>query len=154
VKVSIELCNELAEDEVLIRCGRVDDTIQRIHKYVLEQCSTDSNITYYKENREYYFPYNDILFFETDGDYVYAHTNDNSYRIKHRLYELEKILPKHFVRISKSSIINAAKVYSITHNITASSLVRFNKSHKQVYVSRNYYKELRKCLNERRNYEK
>ncbi len=154
MKIMIELVNDLAEDEVLIRCGRVDDTIQKIHKYILEQSSLNTKITFYKQNQEFYFPLDDVLFFETEGEYIYAHTVNDAYRIKYRLYELEEILPRNFVRAAKSTIINIMQVYSITRNLTASSLIQFINSHKKVYVSRYYYQELRQRLNERSTYEK
>ena len=154
MKIRIELVNDLAEDEVLIRCGRVDDTIQKIHQYILDQSSLGSKITFYKQNQEFYFPLDDILFFETEGEHIYAHTASDAYLIKYRLYELEQILPRSFVRAAKSTIVNIMQVYSITRNLTASSLVQFINSHKQVYVSRYYYQQLRQRLNERSTYEK
>jgi DNA-binding LytR/AlgR family response regulator len=146
--------NDLAEDEVLIRCGRVDDTIQKIHQYILEQSQSSQKITFYKHNQEFYFPMDDVLFFETEGEHIYAHTANDAYLIKYRLYELEAMLPRNFVRAAKSTIVNVMQVYSITRNLTASSLVQFIDSHKQVYVSRYYYQELRQRLNERSTYEK
>ena len=154
MKVRIELNGDLAEDEVVIRCGRVDETIQKIHQFVLEQSPSCSKMIFYKQNQEFYFPINNVLFFETDGEHLYAHTVNDDYRVKYRLYELDDILPRNFVRASKSTIINIIQVYSITRNLTASSLVKFVNSHKNVYVSRFYYKELRQRMNERSNYEK
>lgn len=154
MKIHIDVVSDLAEDEVLIRCGRVDDTIQKIHKYILEQSSVRSKVTFYKGNQEFYFPLDDILFFETEDEHVYAHTVDDAYRIRYRLYELETMLPGNFVRAAKSTIVNTAQVYSITRNLTASSLIQFTNSHKQVYVSRYYYQELRRRINERSHYEK
>jgi len=154
VKIHIELVDNLDENEVLIRCGRVDDTIQKIQQYILKQSSLNPKITFYKENQEFYFPLENVLFFETDGEYIYAHTASDAYRIKYRLYELEEILPQNFVRAAKSTIVNIMQVYSITRNFSASSLVQFINSHKRVYVSRYYYSELRKRLNERSTYEK
>lgn len=154
MKIRIELVNDLAEDEVLIRCGRVDSTIQKIHQYILEQSQSSQKITFYKHNQEFYFPIDDVLFFETEGEHIYAHTANDAYLIKYRLYELEAMLPRNFVRAAKSTIVNVMQVYSITRNLTASSLVQFIDSHKQVYVSRYYYRELRQRLNERSTYEK
>jgi len=154
VKIRIELVPDLQEDEVLIRCGRVDDTVQKIQQYILEQSSLAPKITFYKQNQEFYFPLGDILFFETEGENVYAHTVNDAYRIKYRLYELEAVLPRYFTRAAKSTIVNIMQVYSIARNLTASSLVQFINSHKQVYVSRYYYQELRRRLNERSTYEK
>ncbi len=139
---------------MLIRCGRVDDTIKKIHEYILEQSLLVSKIVFYKQNQEFYFPLDDVYFFETEGEHIYAHTLNDAYRIKYRLYELEQMLPKNFVRASKSTIVNIMQVYSITRNITTSSLVQFKNSHKQVYVSRYYYKDLRHRLSERSSYEK
>lgn len=154
MKVRIELVDGLAEDEVLIRCGRVDDTIQKIHRYILEQSTAGPKITFYKQNQEFYFPLDDVLFFETEGEHIYAHTANDAYRIKYRLYELEEMLPRYFVRAAKSTIVNIRQVYSIARNLTASSLIQFVNSHKQVYVSRYYYQQLRQRLNERSKFER
>ena len=149
MKIRIEVVDGLPEDEVIIRCGRVDETVNKIYASVFEQLHSELQLTFYKQNEEYYFPLDDVLFFETEDEHVYAHTKDDAYRIKYRLYELEEQLPKYFVRAAKSTIVNVTQVYSVTHNLTASSLVQFSGSHKQVYVSRYYYKELRQRMNDR-----
>lgn len=149
MKIRIDVVSELSEDEVIIRCGRVDDTVNKIYECIFEQLHSSSKLTFFKQNKEYYFPLDDVLFFETEGEHIYAHTIDDAYRIKYRLYELEEMLPKQFVRAAKSTIINIMQVYSITRDLTASSLVQFTGSHKQVYVSRYYYKELRQHINDR-----
>lgn len=154
VKIHIEVIDGLAEDEVIIRCNRVDETIQKINQYVLEQSSSRPKITFYKKNQEFYFPLNDVLFFETEGERIYAHTANDAYLVKYRLYELEGMLPRHFVRVAKSTIANIMQVYSVARNITAASLISFINSHKHVYASRSYYRELRQRMEERRNYEK
>jgi DNA-binding LytR/AlgR family response regulator len=154
VKIRIEVIEDLAEDEVIIRCNRVDETIQKINHYILEQSSSKSKITFYKKNQEFYFPLDDVLFFETEGERIYAHTVNDAYIVKYRLYELEKILSRNFVRVAKSTIVNIMQVYSVARNLTASGPITFIDSHKHVYVSRSYYRELRQRLEERRNYEK
>ncbi|MHB1485724.1 MAG: LytTR family DNA-binding domain-containing protein [Saccharofermentanales bacterium] len=154
MKVHIELTDGLSEDEVIIRCGQVDEKLQKIYRYIMEQSSSVSQIIFYKDNQEFYFPIDEVLFFETEGEFLYAHTGNDEYRIKYRLHELDDILPKHFVRASKSAIVNIHHVYSITRNITASSLIQFKNSHKHVYVSRLYFNVLRQRLNERSIYEK
>lgn len=154
MKVHIELVDGLSEDEIVIRCDRVDERLQKIHRFILAQSSPVSEIVFYKLNQEFYFPLDHVLFFETEGEHVFAHTRDDDYRIRYRLSELDEMLPRHFIRTSKSGIVNTAQVYSITRNITASSLIQFKDSHKHVYVSRHFYDALRQRLNERSNYEK
>ena len=151
MRIRIEVVDDLTEDEVQIRCSRVNDTVNKIHHFILEQSQSGSKLIFYKQNQEFYILLEEVLFFETDGEQVYAHTKNDSYRIKYRLYELEEILPKCFVRAAKSTIINITHIYSITRNLTSSSLVRFINSHKQVYVSRRYYQGLKQRMNERRS---
>lgn len=81
---------------------------------------------------------------------LHAHTRDGIYRIRSKLYELEETLPGSFMRVSKSAILNVHHVYSIERNLTASSIVQFQGTHKQVFVSRHYYKALRERLEEKR----
>ena len=149
MKILIEVASDLPEDEVVIRCCRVDETIQRIQALISEQGAADTRLTFYKQNSEFFFSVASILFFETEGDSIRAHTADDVFITKYRLYELENLLPRYFVRASKSTIVNIRQVYSITRNITASSLVNFNGSHKHIYVSRHYYQQLRQRLSER-----
>ena len=72
------------------------------------------------------------------------------YQVKYKLYELEELLPRFFMRVSKSAILNTNHIYSINRNLTASSVVAFLNTHKQVYVSRYYYKPLISKLEEKR----
>lgn len=99
-----------------------------------------------RDNKEYFLSINNILFFEAIDSKTYAHTNKNVYTTKHRLYELENILPGYFIRISKSAIINSNRILSINRNLTGPGLIHFSSSHKQINVSRQYYKKLRDKL--------
>ena len=146
MKLRIEVSDGLPEDEVIIRCGRVDETVQQIQTFVLNLSA--SKLTFYKGAQEYFIPVKEILFFETEGEAVYAHTANDAFRVKHRLYELEGMLPRFFVRAAKGTIVNTLHIYSINRNLTSSSQIKFNDTHKHVYVSRNYYKTLKEKMNE------
>lgn len=150
MKVKIEITEGLAEDEVVIHCATVDDKVQRLHQLIVEQSATAARLVFYKENQEFFFPLEEVLFFETEGEAVYAHTKNDAYRIRYRLYELEQLLPPFFIRAAKSSIVNARRIHSITRNLTSASLVQFADTHKQVYVSRRYYGALRERMDELR----
>lgn len=151
MRIRIEFDENLIEDEVIIRCKKLDDTIQKIQQSISDITFLEQKLCFWKGEKEYYLPIESILFYETSGNKVNAHTIDDIYEIKYRLYELEEMLPRQFMRISKSAILNIDKVFSIERSLTASSVIQFYKSHKQVYVSRLYYKELRNRLEERRN---
>jgi len=147
VKLRIELTDGSTEDEVIVRCGRVDDTVRKLQDYILDL--TAPRLTFYKETQEYYLPLEDILFFETDGEQIFAHTESDSFKVKYRLYELEEMLPRSFVRAAKGTIVNTKRIYAINRNLTSSSRISFADTHKQIYVSRHYYKSLKEKMNER-----
>ena len=150
MKIRIELDSEIKENEVIIKCSELSDEVTRIQKVISELIAEKREMIFYKENTEYYICIDDVLFFETEESLIYAHTLSEVYQVKYKLYELEEILPKNFVRVSKSTILNINHIYSITRNITSSSLVEFKNTHKKVYVSRAYYKVLKLRLLEKR----
>jgi len=154
MKLTIELDDNLNNDEIIIKCNRLNSNVMDIEDYIKKTNSKSEQIIFYKDEKEYFFPLNQVLFFEAFDKYIHAHSINEVYQIKFKLYELEKILPKNFTRISKSTILNTNHIYSITHGITSPSTIEFEKSHKKVYVSRFYYKELKEKLKERKNYEK
>ena len=150
MKIKIEIDEGLPEDEVLIRCRGLTEQIADVQKAVSEVINTSQKFVFYRGNTEYYLTLDEILFFETDSDGINAHTRDNIYQTKYKLYELEELLPGSFMRISKYAIVNTSHIYSISRNLTASSVVAFADTHKQVYVSRYYYKPLINKLEEKR----
>ncbi|MDD3415831.1 MAG: LytTR family DNA-binding domain-containing protein [Lachnospiraceae bacterium] len=107
-------------------------------------------MTVYRGETEYFISPKKILFFETDAEGVCAHTRDEVYLVRHKLYELEELLPGFFVRVSKSTILNLNEIYSVEKTISTSSVVQFQNTYKQVYVSRHYLKALRDRLEEKR----
>lgn len=154
MNIRIEISDDNQEDEIIIRCREVTSQIQKIQKLIKEESGSVPQLTFYKDSLEYYFPLGEILFFETSDENVYAHTRSDTFRIKLRLYELEDLLPRSFIRIAKSTIVNIDHILMVNRNLTSSSLIKFYKSHKQVYASRRYYKMLSQRLNERSSYEK
>jgi len=129
------------EDEVVIHCSRVDGNVQKLQEFISSLSAP--GITFYKDSQEFYLPLDEILFFETDGEQVFAHTKGDSFKVKHRLYELEEMLPRQFSRAAKGTIVNTKQIYAIDRNLTSSSKISFSGTHKTIYVSRYYYKSLR-----------
>ena len=147
MKLRIEIIDESTEDEIIIRCRNINETVQKIQTYV--QSLATPNLTFYKDNREIYLPPEEILFFETEAELVFAHTKNDALRVRHRLYELETMLPRSFIRVAKGTIVNTAHIYAIARNLTSSSQIQFMGTHKHVYVSRYYYKFLKERMQER-----
>lgn len=149
MKVRLETDDNLTETQVIIRAPINNDEAQQIKTMLNQLASINTPWSFYKQTTKYYLSLRDILFFETQGRRINAHTVDDIYSTKLRLYELEEQLPHSFVRISKSAIINVDQVLALTRSIST-CLVEFKGTHKQVYASRRYFKQLQARLNEMR----
>ncbi|MGL5151606.1 MAG: LytTR family DNA-binding domain-containing protein [Clostridium sp.] len=150
MRIKIEADENIQYEEVIIRCKELNEDILKIQVALNELLSQKTQIAFYKEEKEFYFSLDKIIFFESEGEIINGHAKEDVYEVKYKLYELEEILPKSFIRVSKSTILNVKYIYSITKNITSSSLVEFSGTHKKVYVSRRYFKVLKEKLLERR----
>ena len=149
MRITIEISSDIKDDDIVIKCREKNTILNNIENYI--KSLDNINIPFIKNNQEYYFNLDNIIFFETDINKVSAHTINDVYIVKNKLYELEQILPSNFVRISKSSIVNIDHIYSISKTITSPSLIEFKNTHKKVYVSRFYFKNLKIKLKEKRN---
>lgn len=150
MKIKIEIDENLAESEIIIRSNKLDEEVLSIQKKLASRDM--STIKVLQNEKEVYLKLSEILFFESDSRNMIAHTKKDSFTVKSKLYELEGVLPLSFIRVSKSTILNVDNVYSVSKNITSSSLIEFKNSFKKVYVSRNYYKVFKDRLDDRRNY--
>ncbi|MBP5152920.1 MAG: LytTR family transcriptional regulator [Lachnospiraceae bacterium] len=146
MKVKIEIEPNMEDYEVTIRCAEIDEGVAKIRKLLAESFTAGCQINFVKGDKEFFLPMTDILFFETDGGLIWAHTPTEAFEVKNKLYELESMLPGYFMRISKSAILNVKKVYSITRNLTGASKIEFQGTPKIVFCSRNYYKVLKDKL--------
>ena len=150
MKVKLVIDETLVEDEIIVRCRELSDEIILLQKHIKNLKKESNKICLNKNDMEYYIDTKDILFFETTNTEVCAHTVDDVYYIKMKLYELEEMLKKNFTRISKSTVLNIDQIYAIEKNIYSSNLVIFKNSHKKIYVTRVYYKSLKEKLQESR----
>lgn len=151
MKITVNIDKNCIESEIVIRCSEVNEEIINLQKIISNHSSSNAKIELFKNNIEFYEEIENIIFFETEDDVVKAHTRNDIFTTKRRLYELEQILPHYFCRISKSAIVNVKEIYSITKNITASSKIEFRDTHKHIFVSRGYFKPLKSKIDEIRS---
>lgn len=151
MKIKIELDESLQEQEIIIRASQLTPEITQLQSLISEATKATKSLEFYKGDTRVYLSVGEILFFETDEKGISAHTLDDSYELRYKLYELEELLPGYFMRVSKSTILNTKKIFAIDRNLYASSVVSFRDTHKQVYVSRHYYKVLIESMDEKRS---
>ncbi|HWR06694.1 LytTR family DNA-binding domain-containing protein [Sporomusa sp.] len=90
--------------------------------------------------------YEDIMYFEAEGNYVHCITNKDNFRVKNKLYELESTLCEQgFIRISKSLLVNIMNITEIIPWFGSRLLLKL-KNKNEVEVSRNYVREFKEFL--------
>lgn len=151
MKITVNVDENCIENEIVIKCSEINEEIIYLQKLLATQNNNRMKIELFKNNIEIYEAIENIIFFETENDEIRAHTREDIFTTKSRLYELEQMLPYYFCRISKSAIVNVREIYSITKNITASSKIEFRNTHKNIFVSRGYFKPLKSKINEIRS---
>lgn len=150
MKVKIEIEEGLAEEEVVIRCPGLSDSVIALQNYISKQGKGKRYLSLRSGETEFFVPIEEIYFFETEGRELKAHTADRIFACGYKLYELEELLPGSFMRVSKSTIVNLDFVYSITRNLTASSVMEFAGTKKKAMVSRAYFKAVTERLKARK----
>ena len=146
MRIRIEITDE--SEEIVVRCRERDEKISDIERAIDNAIKGGSELTLYINGTEYYVPRSEIMYFESEGDRIYAGTKDRRYVSTYKLFELEDIMPSYFVRISKSTIANVKLISSLRREVTGNGELTFKESEKKVYFSRGYYKRLREKIDE------
>ena len=149
MKLRVELIGENEEEEIVLRVKTADERVSALQK-LLMKTADPPELVFYKGATEYYLPIGEVLFFETGDRDVYAHTANDLYTVKAKLYELEERLPPSFIRASKSAIVNVDRLYAVEKRLPSASLLHFAGSVKTMYASRSFYKALMRRFRERR----
>lgn len=143
MKITILDCADGEEEEVIIRCRQLDESLLKL-LYTLK--AGKDKITVSKEEKIYQLPLSQVYYFEAVDGHVFAYVEKNVYDTKFRLYELEERLRQtDFFRASKSTIINLSKVRNIGPDFNGRFEV-YMKNGEQLIVSRQYVPELKKKL--------
>jgi two-component system response regulator LytT len=86
-----------------------------IHQLLAEQEKMKKATLEIRSNRKTVkIPYEDIRFVESLADYIVVHTAENQISSKERISHIAEILPKYFLRIHRSFIVNTHYINSFT----------------------------------------
>ena len=135
---------ERDKPEILeIRCHEISDEVREIVAFVK---SRQGQLTGTADDRMYEIAVSEIFYIESVDNKTFRYCKNREYETKQKLYELEEILrEKHFLRVSKSVLLNLMKVSSIKPALNSRfTAVLF--SGEQVIISRKYVPELKKAL--------
>lgn len=123
------------EEEILATVRRRTGLIDQIEALILKEAGED-RILGYTEDDWKELRFGDIECVMVQGDKTYAiDTGGERYRLKARLYEVERKLPDSFFRINKSALANRERIQRFSVSFNGAVDVVFRCGYRD-YVSR------------------
>ena len=131
------------EDELIVRCDYLDESLTKL----INQFKTGKGkMNFYKDSKIVFVEPEEVLYFESVDDTVFAYTKDSVYETKSKLYQLEEELPPSiFFRANKAVIVNLDKIDSLAPVFGGLFEAVLENGYK-VVVSRNYLSTLKELL--------
>ena len=126
-----------------IQCHSVSEEVREIVAFVK---SRQGQLTGIADERQYEISISDIFYIESVDNKAFIYTKSKVYETRQKLYELEELLSKkHFLRVSKSTLLNLMKVSAIKPALN-SRFTAVLQSGEQVVITRKYVPALKKAL--------
>lgn len=145
MKVNIKLDQSIKEAYIEIYTNEINNEINDIVTYV--EKNKLKNILCLKDDKIYLINPNEINFFYSENQNIFANTDKGVFKVKYKLYELEeKLSHLSFIRISKSALANLSKVNHFEMSFGGTVTVIFQNNSKE-YVSRKYVNKIKDYLN-------
>lgn len=143
MKITIQTPEPGQEEEIILRCNRLDD---RLMSLIYQLKSDSQKLTAYREQEITVLRPKDVFYFESVDNKVFAYCEKEVYEIRRKLYELEADMAgMDFLRVSKSTIVNVAKIAHLSPAFNGRLEARL-KNGEKIIISRQYVSDLKKNL--------
>lgn len=143
MKVKIVIEPDLVEDYTEIHVREITEEINRLSEFIQNK---EQVITGTDENeRIVVIDEADIVSIHAEKKWCHIYTDTENYSCRKRLYEIENMLSKDYMRISKSIIVNLRKIESVEAVFNGMLLLRMKNGSKE-YVSRTYLPKMKEYL--------
>ena len=143
MKITIETPLPGQEDEIIVRCTALDEGLMRLI-YALK--TQQDKMMGYVEDKIVKLEPGEVFYFESVDNKVFAYTDKGVYEVRRKLYEIEEEYGHmDFLRISKSSMVNIAKIAYLKPIFNGRFEAKL-KNDEKIIISRQYIPELKKKL--------
>lgn len=146
MKVECKISEDYKEPCAILHINRMTQAIAEIIS-MLEKEETESlTLIATKERKTYFIKPEEVSLVRTEGREIVCYDKGkNKYVLDKPLYELESILDVHFVRISKSSIVNIRQINHVEASLNGTMELVMNNGITD-YISRRYRKVFKERL--------
>jgi DNA-binding LytR/AlgR family response regulator len=140
MRVTVRKIKDKEQEQVVIECVDLTQEIKDIYSYAL---SKGVELPGVEDGHMAKIKLEDIYYFEAVDEKLFAYTQNKVFEIKLRLYEAERAYaPYHFIRCSKSVVLNLMQLKSISPALNGRFLAHL-KSGEKVMISRQYISSIR-----------
>lgn len=131
------------EEELILKCRSLDESLVEI---INRFKRGGGKLTAYQDGNMFFIEPEEVFYFESVEQKVFAYCKSEVYQVKSKLYELLDELPGwKFVRVSKSVILNLNKIKSLTPAFSG-RYEALLKNGEKVIISRQYVGLLKESL--------
>lgn len=147
MKIEVITGEEFSETIIRIYTKEKNQKIEQIIKKIQSLQKNESNIINgYQDRVLFRLKIQNINRFYTELGTTYADVNQDTYKVKNKLYELEELLKDtSFIRISKSEIVNVDQIQKIDLSFVGTICVYF-KDGSCTYASRRFVKKVKEFI--------
>ena len=131
------------QEEIVATVHERTELTDMIEELVLKHSGSD-RISAYNEDEIKMLAFSDIECITIINGKTYAiDSNNRRYRLKQRLYELEKLLPTYFIHINKSSLANENRLerFAVTYSGAVDAVFKCGYIE---YVSRRCFTQIKR----------
>ena len=143
MRVTVEQIGREKEEQVLIQCHEVTESIREIERFVkLRQEKLEG----YDADRMYCIPLSDVYYAEAVDNRLYIYTEKNVYELKMKLYTFEEnYCSGEFLRCSRTAVVNLMRVSYLRPGLNGRLSARLTNG-EDIIISRKYVNALKARL--------
>lgn len=137
------IINKETDEQIVAMVHSRSALTDKIEALVMDHSGTD-RIPAYTEDDMKMLSFSDIECITVlDGKTYAIDTRNRHYRLKHRLYELEELLPASFIRINKSALANEDRLdrFAVTYSGAVDAVFKCGYTE---YVSRRCFAQIKR----------
>lgn len=143
MKITIENIPAEDEPELIIKCNELDESLLELISSIN---SADKKLVGIEELKMHIINPKDVFYFESVDNKVFIYCKEKVYESRLKLYEIEKEYENsNFFRSSKSTILNIAKIESVSP-VFYGKFEAFLHNGEKIVISRQYVPVLKKKL--------
>ena len=141
MKIKI-IIDKTRPEEIQIFAHERNKLVNEIEQLV---CADITHLTGYIDNEAVRLNSKDVYCFICENNKVFALTDKERIRVKLRLYQLEEMLDKNFIKLNQSCIANINQIQKVQATYSGAFAVIFKNGYKD-YISRRNIRSVKERL--------